>query len=243
MAADAPTDDDLVRTPTDQDLDRLQRTTVLYYLHETNPDNGLVRDKTDPATPSSIAAVGLALATIPVIVERGVVIRKFAAKIARRRLRSLLDLPQGPEPDAAGYKGFFYHFLDIETGRRVWDCELSTLDSAFLFAGVLTCATYFDADTADEAEVRRLADALYCRADWDWARDGGPTLTHGWRPGTGFIPHRYQGYDEGLLLYVLGLGSPTHPLPPESYTAYCATYQWKQIYDRELLYSGPLFTG
>ena len=123
-------DDHLDRMPTDQDLDRLQWTTVLYYLHETNPDNGLVRDKTDPAAPCSIAAVGLALATIPVIVERGVVIRKFAAKIARRRLRSLLDLPQGPEPDAAGYKGFFYHFLDIETGRRVWDCELSTLDSA-----------------------------------------------------------------------------------------------------------------
>ena len=167
------TDDDLDRLPTDEDLDRLQWTTVLYYLHETNPDNGLVRDKTDPDAPCSIAAVGLALATIPVVVERGVVIRKFAAKIARRRLRSLLDLPQGPEPDAAGYKGFFYHFLDIETGRRVWECELSTLDSAFLFAGVLTCATYFDADTADEAEVRRLADALYRRADWDWARDGG----------------------------------------------------------------------
>jgi hypothetical protein len=243
MAGHAPTDDDhLDRAPTDQDLGRLQWTTALYYLHETNPDNGLVRDKTEPAAPCSIAAVGLALATIPVIVERGVVIRRFAAKIARRRLRNLLDLPQGPEPDAAGHKGFFYHFLEIDTGRRVWDCELSTLDSAFLFAGVLTCATYFDADTADEAEVRRLADTLYRRADWDWARDGGPTLTHGWRPGTGFIPHRYQGYDEGLLLYVLGLGSPTHPLPPESYTAYCATYQWKQIYDRELLYSGPLFT-
>ena len=184
---------------------------MLYYLHETNPDNGLVRDKTDPAAPCSIAAVGLALATIPVIVERGVVIRKFAAKIARRRLRSLLDLPQGPEPDAAGYKGFFYHFLDIDTGRRVWNCELSTLDSAFLFAGVLTCATYFDADTEDEAEVRRLADALYRRADWDWARNGGPTLTHGWKPETGFLPHRYEGYDEGLLLYLLGLGLADAP--------------------------------
>jgi hypothetical protein len=129
-----------------------------------------VRDKTDPASPCSIAAVGLALASIPVIVERGVVIRKFAAKIARRRLRSLLELPQGPEADAAGNKGFFSHFLDIDTGRRVWDCELSTLDSAFLFAGVLTCATYFDADTADEAEVRRPADTLYRRADWEWAR-------------------------------------------------------------------------
>jgi hypothetical protein len=236
------TDDDLHRLPTDQDLNRLQRTTVLYYLHETNPDNGLVRDKTHPDIPCSIAAVGMALATIPVVVERGVVIRKFAAKIARRRLRSLLDLPQGPGPDAAGHKGFFYHFLDIDTGRRVWDCELSTLDSAFLFAGVLTCATYFDADTEDEAEVRRLADELYRRADWNWARDGGPTLTHGWKPETGFIPHRYAGYDEGLLLYLLGLGSPTHPLPSESYAAYCATYKWKEIHGRELLHSGPLFT-
>jgi hypothetical protein len=107
---------------------------------------------------------------------------------------------------------------------------------------MLTAATYFDHDTADEAEVRRLADALYRRADWDWARNGGPTLTDGWRPETGFLPYRYEGYDEGLLLYVLGLGSPTHPLPPESYAAFCATYQWKQLYGRELLYSGPLFT-
>jgi hypothetical protein len=240
--ADQLPSDDLHRLPTDEDLLRLQRTTVLYYLHETNPDNGLVRDKTDPTAPCSIAAVGLALTTIPVIVERGVVIRKFAAKIARRRLQSLLDLPQGPGPDAAGYKGFYYHFLDIDTGRRVWQCELSTLDSAFLFAGVLTCAAYFDQDTADEAEVRRLAEEIYRRADWEWARASGPTLTHGWKPETGFLPHRYEGYDEGLLLYLLGLGSPTHPLPEESFAAYCATYQWKQIYGRELLYSGPLFT-
>ena len=230
------------RLPTDEDLNQLQWTTIHYYLHETNPDNGLVRDKTDLDAPSSIAAVGLGLATIPVVVERGVVIRKFAAKLVRRRLRHLLDLPQGPGPDAAGYKGFFYHFLDIDTGRRVWNCELSTLDSAFLFAGALTCSTYFDADTEDEAEVRRLADALYRRADWDWARAGGPTLTHGWKPETGFLPHRYEGYDEGLLLYLLGLGSPTHPLPPESYAAFCTTYEWKEIYGRELLYSGPLFT-
>jgi hypothetical protein len=242
MAEPPSTEEDLDRLPTDEDLNRLQWTTVLYYLHETNPDNGLVRDKTDPAAPCSIAAVGLSLATLPVIVERGVVLRQFAAKIARQRLRYLHDLPQGPEPDASGYKGFFYHFLDIETGRRVWQCELSTIDSAFLFAGMLTAATYFDHETADEAEVRRLADALYRRADWDWARGGGATLTHGWRPESGFIPYRWEGYDEGLLLYVLGLGSPTHPLPQESYAAYCATYQWKELYGRALLYSGPLFT-
>ncbi len=134
--------------PTDREWDRLQFTTLLYYLHETNPDNGLVRDKTAPKAPVSIAAAEMALATIPVIVERGIIIREFAAKITRRRLRYLSRCPQGPEPDASGYNGFFYHFLDIETGRRVWQCELSTVDSAFMFAGALTVATYFDRDTA-----------------------------------------------------------------------------------------------
>jgi hypothetical protein len=242
MADQSPTAEKRNRLATDEDLSRLQWTTSLYYLHETNPDNGMVRDKTDPAAPCSIAAMGMALATLPSAVERGVFFRPFAAKMARRRLRHLHDLPQGPEPDASGYKGFFYHFLDIETGRRVWQCELSTIDSAFLFAGMLTAATYFDQDTADEAEVRGLADALYRRADWDWARDGGATLTQGWRPESGFLSYRYEGYDEGLLLYVLGLGSPTHPIPPESYAAFCSTYEWKALYGRELLYSGPLFT-
>ncbi|AXA40092.1 MULTISPECIES: glucoamylase family protein [Rhizobium] len=236
------TDADLDRMPTDQDLARLQFTTLLYYLQCTNPDNGLVRDKTEPNAPASIAAIGMALATIPVVVERGVLIREFAAKITRNRLRYLMACPQGPEPDSSGYKGFFYHFLDIETGRRVWQCELSTIDSAFLFAGALTVATYFDGDTAAEAEIRQLAMALYERADWNWACDGGATLTHGWRPESGFIPYRWRGYDEGLLLYIIGLGSPTHPLPPECYAAYTETYEWRNIYGRELLYSGPLFT-
>jgi hypothetical protein len=242
MTNTPPTESEQDRTPTDLDLDRMQGTALHYYLHETNPDNGLVRDKTDPAAPSSIAVVGLALATLPLAIERGALFRPFAAKRARQKLRFLNELPQGPESDASGYKGFFYHFLDIETGRRVWQCELSTIDSAILFAGMLTAATYFDRDTADEAEVRRLADALYRRADWDWARNGGPTVTHGWRPETGFLSSRYEGYDEGLLLYVLGLGSPTYPLPPESFAAFCATYEWKQLYGREVLYSGPLFT-
>src|SRR5688572_5413758 len=189
--ADMPwADSDFTRPLNDSDLGLLQVSTVLYYLHETNPDNGLVRDKTDPTAPASIAAVGMALATIPVVVERGILFRDFAAKITRKRLRYLLECPQGPEADASGYKGFFYHFLDIETGRRVWQCELSTIDSAFLFAGALTVGAYFDRDTRDEAEIRTLADALYRRVDWNWARNGGPTLTHGWRPESGFIETR-----------------------------------------------------
>jgi hypothetical protein len=193
MADASGADNSVVQLPSEEQLALLQLSTVLYYLRETNPDNGLVRDKTNPNAPVSIAAVGMALATIPVVVERGVLYRDFAAKITLKRLQYLLACPQGPDPDATGYKGFFYHFLDIETGRRVWKCELSTIDSAFLFAGALTVGTYFDRDTPNEVEIRDLADTLYRRADWNWARDGGPTVTHGWRPENGFIPHRYQG--------------------------------------------------
>jgi hypothetical protein len=226
----------------DDDLEALQWLSIQYYLEQTNFRNGLVRDKTQPGAPCSIAAVGLSLATVPVIVEQKILPRDFMARVVVRRLRFFVNSPHGTEPDATGYKGFYYHFLDMETGRRVWNCELSTLDSAFLFAGMLTVATYFDADTPDEHAIRTLADSLYRRADWRWALNGGATVSHGWRPENGFIPYRYQGYDEGLLLYVLGLGSPTSPLPQESYAAYTATYQWKSAYGHEYLYSGPLFT-
>ncbi len=234
--------DDPNRLLTDQDLNRLQLSTLQYYLHETNPANSLTRDKTDRAAPSSIAAVGLALASLPILVERGVIAREFAPEVALRRLRFFRDSAHGPEPDATGYKGFYYHFLDMKTGRRVWNCELSTIDSAFLFAGMLTCAAYFDADTEEENELRRLATELYARADWQWALNGDAALSHGWRPETGFIPYRWKGYDEALLIYILALGAPNFPIPAESYAAYCSTYQWRELYERELLHSGPLFT-
>lgn len=227
---------------TDDELGDLQWVSVDYYIKEVNPRNWLVRDKTQDGAPASIAAVGMAMAAVPLAVERGRAPRDFMARRTLGRLRFFWNSPQGPQPDATGYKGFYYHFLDMDTGRRVWECELSTIDSAFLFAGMLTAATYFDGDTAEEHEIRTLADALYRRADWRWAQNGGATLSHGWRPESGFIPYRWEGYDEGLLLYVLGLGSPTYPLPAESYAAYTATYQWKEIYGHEYLYSGPLFT-
>lgn len=230
------------RLLTEDDFNRLQLTTLRYYLHESNPANGLIRDKTQNGAPASIAAVGLALATLPVLVERGVVAREFAPELALKRLRFFRDSPQGPEPDATGYKGFYYHFLDMKSGRRVWNCELSTIDSAFLFAGMLTCAAYFDRDTPEEEETRRLAVELYSRADWTWALNGTAALSHGWRPESGFIPHFWKGYDEALLLYILGLGSPRHPLGPEHYAAYASTYRWREVYGRELLDSGPLFT-
>jgi hypothetical protein len=229
-------------TLTDDELDQLQWTSVEYYLHESNPVNGLIRDKTEPNAPCSIASVGMALATYPIGVERGVIPRELGATITLKRLRFFRDSEQSTAPDATGYKGFYYHFIDMNTGRRAWQCELSTIDSAFLLAGMLTAGTYFDRDNAAEAEIRQLANDLYCRADWNWVRNGGAAVTHGWKPESGFIPHSWTGYDEALILYILGLGSPTHPLPAESYAAYCSTYKWKEYYGRELLYSPPLFT-
>jgi hypothetical protein len=223
-------------------LDAIQRGAFGYFLHETNPANGLVLDKTCADWPASIAAVGLALTAYPAGVERGFVLRAEAAERTLTTLRFFWRSKQGPEPDATGYKGFYYHFLDSQTGARVWQCELSTVDSALLLGGMLTAAAYFDGAAPAEREIRELADRLYARVDWRWAQNGGATVTHGWTPEGGFLPFRWEGYDEALLLYVLGLGSPTHPLSAESYQAWASTYQWKTVYGIEFLYAGPLFT-
>ena len=222
-------------------LETLQRRTFDYFLKESNPQNGLVLDSTRPDAPCSIAATGFALAAYPVGVERGFLTRKDAIKRTLTTLRFFFNCRQGSEPDATGYKGFYYHFLDMKTGRRVWNCELSTIDSTFLIAGALTGAEYFNRDTEDERELREVAEALYARADWQWAQNREATVTHGWRPENGFIKYRWQGYDEALILYILGLASPTFPLPESSYRAWSETYQWKKIYGHEFLYAGPLF--
>ena len=224
------------------DLEKLQRESFGYFVHETNPVNGLVRDKTAPNWPASIAATGLALAAYPVGVERGFMSRATAVARTLSTLRFFWNSPHGPESDATGHHGFYYHFLDMETGRRAWQCELSTIDSTFLLAGALTAGNYFAADEPDEHEIRTLADALYRRADWQWAQNHGATVTHGWKPESGFLDYRWEGYDEALLLYILGLGSPTFPLPESAYEAWVATYRWEHCYGFEYLYAGPLFT-
>jgi hypothetical protein len=223
------------------DLAILQRETFDYFIHEANPANGLILDKTEANWPASIAATGLALACYPVGVERGFMTRNAAAERTLATLRFFWNSPQGPEPDATGYRGFYYHFLDMQTGRRAWQCELSTIDSTLLLAGALVAGQYFDADTEAEAEIRTLAEALYHRADWRWAQDGGETVTHGWTPEHGFLKYRWEGYDEALLLYVLGLGSPTHPLPESSFMSWTATFRWEHCYGYDYLYAGPLF--
>jgi hypothetical protein len=232
-----------VREPSlsDEDLVQLERDTFKYFVNEMNLENGLVPDNTRQGAPCSIAVVGFALTVFPIGVERGYITRAEAIKRSLLSLRFFHDGPQGPEPDAIGYKGFYYHFLDMKAGKRVWKSEISTIDTTYLLAGALTAAMYFDGETKEEQEIRRLAEALYNRADWHWAQNGGLTVTHGWKPETGFIKYRWTGYSEALILYVLGLGSPTFPLPEKSYSAFTKTYQWKKLYGHEFVYAGPLF--
>jgi hypothetical protein len=223
-------------------LDELQRDAFAYFVYEFNKENGLVVDKTLQANwPASIAATGLALATYLVAVERGWMEREEALQRTLVALRFFHNSPQGKQPSATGYKGFYYHYLDMKTGRRAFKSELSTIDTAYLIGGMLAAASYFQGETQAEDEVRRLAETLYRRIDWDWARAQGPTLCHGWKPETGFLSYRWEGYDESLLLYLLALGSPTHSIPAESYTAVIQNHIWRKIYDYELLYAGPLF--
>ena len=231
-----------VATDDDARLHTLQRNTFRYFWEETNPANGLIADNTSAGDfPASIAGVGFALASYPVGVKRSFVTRASAIERTLNTLRFLWNAPQGPMRDASGHRGFFYHFLDVATGRRAWRCELSTIDTAILIIGALTAAAYFDRDTAAERELRGLAHSLYRRVDWRWAQNGGATVSHGWKPEGGFKRYRWQGYNEALLLYVLGLGSPTHPLPATSYSAWTSTYRWKRLYGQEFLFGGPLF--
>lgn len=222
-------------------IEELERDTFGYFDRFADDVTGLVRDSTKQDAPASIAGSGMALGCYVVAAERGYVSRVEAARRVRLALRFLTDANQEGTADGSGAHGFFYHFLDAHSGQRVGRCELSTIDSAILFAGALAAAAYFDGSDAVEREIRALGDALYRRADWQWASPRPPAVSHGWSPERGFLPYDWRGYNEALLLYVLALGSPTYPVPVEAYAEWTSTYRWKRLYGHDLLYAGPLF--
>jgi hypothetical protein len=222
-------------------LDRLQRGAFAYFEIYKNAENGLIADTSREGSPCSISVVGYALSCYPIAVENGWMSRQEAAALTLRTLRFFRDSPQGDHADSAGYKGFYYHFLDMETGRRVWQCELSLIDTTLLLAGMLTAACYFNG-VGDESEIREVADALYRRVDWHWAQDGSDGVTQGWKPECGFLHYGWEGYNEAAILYILGLGSPTHSLEATTFVRWTMTYQWENLLGQDVLYSGPLFT-
>ena len=232
---------DPVTLSDDDLLDRLQRAAFGYFLNAYNPANGLVADRSLAGSPCSIAVVGFALSAYPVAVERGWMTRDAAVERTLVTLRFFLNSPDSEAPDATGYKGFYYHFLDMQSGRRVWQSELSLIDTALLVAGILTASAYFTENTQSETEIRELAGALYRRVDWRWAQNGKATLSQGWKPECGFLHYGWEGYSEASILYVLAIASPTHSIPANSYSSWTATYQWENLYGRTFLYAGPLF--
>ncbi len=196
-------------------LEDLSRRAFRYFQEQADPRTGLVLDRarTDGGPVNgvaSIAATGFGLTGWCIAAERGWVAEAEAAARVRATLSFLAnELPHE--------HGWFHHFVDPRTGARVWQCELSSIDTALLLAGVLTARQTFRRD----ADIRRLATAIYERVDFPWMLAGHPTLlSMGWRPETGFLPARWDHYSELMILYLLGLGSPTRPLPSASWAAW-----------------------
>ncbi|WP_077921762.1 glucoamylase family protein [Spirosoma sp. 209] len=235
-------------TASDQSfLDSLQRDTFRYFWETANPENGLVPDRAPTPSFSSVAAVGFGLTSYLVGVERGYVTRQQAADRTVRTLRFFASAPQSEKATGvAGYKGFFYHFLDMKTGERFRQVELSTIDTALLLGGILSAQSYFDQNTPVETEIRQLAEQIYARVDWTWiqGRNGPaskPFVSMGWHPETGFIKNDWTGYNEAMLLYVLALGSPTHPVGTDAWAAWTKSYPWATFYDQPHVNFDPLF--
>lgn len=223
----------------------LERRTFQWFWDSANPANGLIPDHYPGPSFSSIASVGFGLTAYGVGVERGYITREQAVDRTLTTLRFFANAPQNAsEDDASGYHGFFYHFLDMKTGKRFTrSIELSSVDTTLLLGGVLFAQSYYDRDTTKEKEIRTLADEIYRRADWTWMQPRAPLISMGWTPGGKFIDSDWKGYDEGKLVYILALGSPTHPVSGQAWAAWTSTYprQWGRFYGQMFLNFAPLF--
>jgi hypothetical protein len=209
----------------DPELTDLQFRTFRWFAETQNRQNGLTPDRWPTPSFCSVAAVGFALACWPIGVERGWMSREEARDRTLATIRFFHDAPQGPETSGVtGHKGFFYHFLDMKTGHRFGTTELSTVDTTLLLGGMLYAKQWFDQDQAEEAEIRTRVQAIYDRVEWDWAVVRPNRITMGWHPETGFIPHDWHVYNEGMLVLLLAIGSGTHPVSPDVWTEWCSVY-------------------
>ena len=225
-------------------LDELERRTFDYFWRTADPATGLVPDRSPTPSFSSIAAVGFGLTAYAIGAERGYVSRAAAVDRVVTTLRFFRDAPQGDAAEGVtGYRGFYYHFLDMTTGHRYKDVELSSVDTALLLAGVMFCGAYFSADDPAEAELRRIAGALVDRVDWRWMQPRAPAIAMGWQPEHGFLTYDWIGYNEGMIVILLALGSPTFAVDPAAWNAWSARYDqtWGAAYGQTLLGFPPLF--
>lgn len=220
-------------------VEDVEHRAVLYFWEQADRGTGLVLDRANANGgtgngPSrnigSIAATGFGLTAICIGAERGWIPRDQAIQ----RVRTTLDFFANR---ANQEHGWFYHWMDVANGDRKWDSETSSVDTSFLLAGVLTCAAYF----SNDPEIPKLSKEIFDRVDFQWMLNGDPLLlSHGWKRGKGFLKSRWDMYDEESLLYLLAIGSETHPISPESWYAWQRPYYSYNSFD--FISSGPLFT-
>lgn len=224
-------------------LDEVEKRHFLYFWELAYPDNYQVPDRYPTDEFSSIAATGFGLSAYLIGVERGWITRAQAAERVMRTLETLKNLPQGPAATGnAGYRGWFYHFLNIRDANRFKTVELSSIDTGLLMAGVLSCMTYFDQNNTTEEAIRKTADYLFRRVDFDWFMNEQNRLSMGWFPERdGFLAADWRGYNEAMLLNIMALGSPTHALPAKTWEKWCESYYQAEFKGQEHINFGPLF--
>jgi len=223
-------------------LDDVQRRTFHYFWDLADPNTLLIPDRAPTPSFSSIAAVGFGLTAYGIGVERGYVTREQAAERTLATLKSLLSMKQGPEPTGiSGYKGFFYHFLDMKTAERFKTVELSTVDTALMIAGALFAQSYFDRDNATEGGIRDAAEQLYARVEWPWEQVRPNAISMGWTPEQGFHAWDWRGYNEAMIVVILALGSPTHPVDAAAWAEYHKSDRWGTFYGQPHILFAPLF--
>ena len=216
-------------------LDSIQEKPFKFFWHEHHPELGIVKDRAISSAPSSIASTGFGIPCFAIGVERNWITREEAARITFNTLDFLMNSNQSLDPNATGYQGFFYHFLSMETGERVWQSELSSIDTGLLIMGILFARNYYDQDNETEKSIRELSKYLLDRMNWnffDMPEDSRHphTISMGWRPEEGLIDWGWYGYNEGLFLYILAAGMGMENAE-RSYEAWIETYKWQTPYE------------
>ncbi|MCB0685866.1 MAG: Tat pathway signal protein [Saprospiraceae bacterium] len=222
--------------------EELKRRTFHFFWDLAYENNLQIPDRHPTLRFSSIAGTGFGFTAYLIGAENGYISRTEAAGRTLETLRILSALPQGPDSSGvSGYKGFFYHFLTIDQALRYKNVELSSIDTGLLMAGILSAIQYFNKKNPEEQEIRLLGDALFRRVEWDWMYVNDGKLSMGWRPERGYIPSSWDGYNEAMILLIMALGSPTHPIADDAWKGWTSTYEWGTFQGRDYLQFSPLF--
>lgn len=226
-------------------IDSIQYYSFLFFLNERNPENGLVKDRSADWAPSSIAAIGFALPSYAAGSEREWISREVAVDFTLKVLQFLHNSVQSSDTNATGYKGFFYHFLRMNSGTREWNCELSSIDTGLLMMGIIFARNYYTLDNNEEKEIRNLSHKLIQRLEWDFFEMSGDgdfahTISMGWKPEMGMHHMGWKGYNEALFLYILAAGTGMTNVEA-AYETWLSGYDWISPYGISHVAFPPLF--